>query len=57
MTARLFRLPQIHQRIDELLRIETRKARPDRLEMSRLAMLRLRAKLALHRMAAKPALA
>lgn len=51
MTARLFRLTQIHQRIDERLRLELRKLRPDRGELSRLTQLKLRAKLALKRIA------
>ncbi|WP_341712645.1 hypothetical protein [Erythrobacter sp.] len=54
MTARMFRLTQIHQRIDERLRLELRKLRPDRSELSRLANLKLRAKLALNRIALRP---
>ena len=57
MTARTFRLTQIHQRIDERLRLETLRRSPDFLEISRLKRLKLRAKDALHRLArrAKPA--
>ena len=57
MTARTFRLTQIHQRIDERLRSETRKRVPDWLEVSRLKKMKLRAKDALYRLAkrAKPA--
>lgn len=44
MTARMYRLTQIHQRIDERLRLEARKLRPDRLEVLRLKALKLRAK-------------
>lgn len=51
MTARMFRLTQIHQRIDDLLQLERRKRRPDRTELSRLAHLKLRAKQALGRIA------
>lgn len=47
MTARMYRLTQIHQRIDERLRLEARKARPDGLEVLRLAALKARAKTAL----------
>ena len=50
MTARMFRLTQIHQRIDERLRLEARKRRPDWMELSRLKKLKLRAKAALHRL-------
>jgi len=49
MTARMFKLTQIHQRIDELLQLERRKRRPDRMELSRLAHLKLRTKQALDR--------
>lgn len=57
MTARTYRLTQIHQRIDERLRFELRKRTPDWLEISRLKKMKLRAKDALHRMAkrARPA--
>ena len=50
MTARIFRLTQIHQRIDERLRAEMRKRRSDWLEMARLKKMKLRAKDALHRL-------
>ncbi|WP_100261131.1 YdcH family protein [Qipengyuania seohaensis] len=57
MTARTYRLTQIHQRIDERLRLELRKRAPDGMEISRLKKMKLRAKDALYRMAkrAKPA--
>lgn len=57
MTARMYRLTQIHQRIDERLRLEYRKRRPDWLELSRLKRMKLRAKDALLRlsMRARPA--
>ncbi|MBX7531414.1 YdcH family protein [Qipengyuania sp. 1XM1-15A] len=55
MTARTFRLTQIHQRIDERLRMEMRKRSPDTLEISRLKKMKLRAKDALHRMLRRPA--
>lgn len=50
MTARMYRLTTIHQRIDERLRMEARKLRPDWLEMTRLKKMKLRAKDALHRL-------
>ena len=49
MTARSFRLTQIHQRIDERLRMELKKRAPDPWEISRLKKMKLRAKDALHR--------
>ncbi|MBA4765001.1 DUF465 domain-containing protein [Qipengyuania huizhouensis] len=57
MTARTFRLTQIHQRIDERLRMELRKMLPDPGEISRLKHMKLRVKEALHRLAkhGKPA--
>ena len=51
MTARVFRLTQIHQTIDERLRLEMRKRRPDWVEMSRLKKMKLRVKDALYRLA------
>ena len=54
MTARMFRLTQIHQRIDERIRLEMRKRRPDWLELSRLKQMKLRAKDALYRLSRKP---
>lgn len=50
MTARMFRLTQIHQKIDELLRLERRRSRPDRRNMARLMELKLRARKALGRL-------
>ena len=50
MTARTFRLTQIHQRIDERLRLETKKRAPDPWEVSRLKKMKLRAKDALQRL-------
>ena len=54
MKARTFTLTQIHQRIDERLRLELRKRRPDPAEISRLETMKLRAKRALHRLFARP---
>ena len=50
MTARTFRLTQLHQKIDERLRLELQKRAPDALEISRLKRMKLRAKDALHRL-------
>ena len=50
MTARVFRLTQIHQRIDERLRLEMKKRAPDLWEVSRLKKMKLRAKDALQRL-------
>ena len=54
MKARTFTLTQIHQRIDERLRLEMRKRAPDPQEISRLETMKLRAKLALRRLLARP---
>ncbi len=50
MTSRMFRLTQIHQRIDDRLRLERRRSRPDRRNLARLLELKLRAKKALSRL-------
>ncbi|MCM8557765.1 DUF465 domain-containing protein [Sphingomicrobium sediminis] len=50
MTARMYRMTEIHQRIDERLRDEQKRKRPDDLEISRLKKLKLRAKDILHRL-------
>ena len=49
MTARTFRLTQLHQKIDERLRLEMKKRTPDFFEITRLKRMKLRAKDALHR--------
>ncbi|MBX7457548.1 hypothetical protein K3152_04740 [Qipengyuania sp. 1NDH17] len=54
MKARTFTLTQIHQRIDERLRIELRKRVPDVVEISRLELMKLRVKHALRRLLARP---
>ena len=54
MKARTYTLTQIHQRIDERLRFEMRKRAPDPLEISRLELMKLRAKNALRRLLARP---
>lgn len=50
MTARLFRLTEIHQRIDAQLRREQRRRLPDGLQTTRLKKLKLRAKDLIHRL-------
>ena len=57
MTARIFRLTQIHQRIDERLRLEMKKRAPDPREVSRLKQMKMRAKDALYRLFLRPAAA
>ncbi len=49
MTARLFKLTEIHQRIDEKLRREAKRPRPDTLELTRLKRMKLRVKDLIHR--------
>lgn len=44
MTARLYRLTELHQRIDEQLRLAQRRKHVDGLQMTRLKKLKLRAK-------------
>ena len=49
MSARLFRLTEIHQRIDSALRLEQKRRRPDGFRLIRLKKLKLRAKDLMHR--------
>ena len=51
MTARMYRLTEIHQKIDERLRHELRKRRPDPRETGRLEQTRQRVKRLLRRLA------
>ena len=44
MTARVFRLTQIHQRIDERLRLALKRRKPDDFEIARLKKMKLRVK-------------
>lgn len=53
MTARTYRLTHLHQKIDELLRLELQKRAPDNLEITRLKKMKLRAKDALQRLLRK----
>lgn len=54
MKARFFRLTQIHQRIDERIRLELRKRRPDMQALKHLANKEHRVKRALRRLFAVP---
>ena len=44
MTARMYKLIEIHQRIDERLRLEYARRTPNRFELKRLAGMKQRAK-------------
>ncbi|WP_037503684.1 YdcH family protein [Sphingomonas jaspsi] len=48
MSSRLFRLTEIHQRIDDALRREQRRRFPDLFRMIRLKKLKLRTKDLIH---------
>ncbi len=50
MTARIFQLLQKHQNLDQALRDEQRRLRPDSLRMQKLKILKLAVKDRLHRM-------
>jgi hypothetical protein len=54
MKARFFRLTQIHQRIDERIRLELRKRRPDVQALSQLEHKEQRVKQALRRLFGAP---
>lgn len=56
MMARIYRLSEIHQKIDERLRLEQRKRLPDSLAMSRLKKMKLRIKDRIHRQLAREAM-
>ena len=53
MSARLFRLTQMHQRIDEALRTATKRRWVDPLELTRLKKMKLRVKDALRQLASR----
>lgn len=57
MHARLFRLLEKHQRIDELLRAAQRRPAADRVEVDRLQGLKAKAKYLIHRSTLRAALA
>jgi hypothetical protein len=54
MTARTFKLTEMHQRIDSRLRAEQRRPRPDWAKLSRLKRTKLRIKDMLARLIARP---
>ena len=54
MNPRLFRLIETHQRIDQGLRVERRRACPDMLELLRLTHLKLRTKRLIQRFTLNP---
>ena len=51
MTARLYRLTLMHQRIDERLRLAMKRRHADPLELTRLKKMKLRVKDLIHRLA------
>jgi uncharacterized protein len=53
MTARIFRLLQQHQSLDQALRDEQRSVQPDSLRMQKLKILKLAVKDRLHRMSTR----
>ena len=55
MMARMYRLTEMHQRIDARLRLEQRKLVPDQLELSRLKRMKLRIKDRITRLLARRA--
>lgn len=57
MTARLFRLTQMHQRIDERLRLAATRRSAEAWELARLAALRARVKALIRQVAPQPLLA
>ena len=54
MHPRLYRLTEVHQRIDEALRIEQRRRWKDPFHIARLKKLKLRVKDLLHRASLHP---
>lgn len=50
MTARLYRLTEMHQRIDAALRAAMKRRSADTLELTRLKKMKLRVKDLIHRM-------
>ncbi|WP_343342840.1 DUF465 domain-containing protein [Sphingomicrobium sp. XHP0239] len=50
MTARIFRLTELHQKIDAQLRVQQRRKFPDQFAIAKLKKLKLRAKDMLYRM-------
>ena len=56
MTGRIYRLTEIHQRIDDRLRQEGKRKLPNWLEMTRLKRMKLRIKDRIHRLMLRPQL-
>ncbi|HSG34881.1 MAG TPA: DUF465 domain-containing protein [Sphingomonadaceae bacterium] len=56
MTGRIYRLTEIHQRIDERLRLARKRKLPDWLELTRLKRMKLRVKDLIHRLSLRPQL-
>lgn len=54
MSSRLFRLTEIHQRIDDALRREQKRRFPDLFRMMTLKKLKLRTKDMIHRLTRTP---
>jgi hypothetical protein len=54
MHPRLFRLIETHQRIDQRLRLELTRPRPDGFQLFRLKRLKLRAKALIQRFTLQP---
>jgi hypothetical protein len=55
MSARLYSLTHMHQRIDERLRLAMQRPRPDTLELSRLKKMKLRVKDLIQRLSRRSA--
>ncbi len=55
MSARLFNLTRMHQRIDESLRLAMKRPSVDPLELTRLKKMKLRVKDLIHRLSRRPA--
>jgi uncharacterized protein YdcH (DUF465 family) len=57
MRPRLFRLLEMHQRIDDRLRLELQRRRPDPFRVMHLKKLKLRVKDRLHGLVRRPGIA
>lgn len=53
MTGRIYQLTEIHQRIDERLRLARKRRMPDWLEVARLKKMKLRVKDLIHQLLPK----
>ncbi|WP_169053610.1 DUF465 domain-containing protein [Alteraurantiacibacter aquimixticola] len=54
MTARLYRLNEMHQRIDSRLRAALQRANADPLELTRLTAMKRRVKELIHKLSPRP---